>query len=294
LDQTSAQLEQAAQQAGLEDEQALRQALLPEATARHLQRLHEDWNTRQTQLRAWLQANEQEQQALQQTTAPALPPAEVNAQLQTVQEAMAQNNRLQGSLSAQLLAHEQLQQQHQELLNRRQQQQAQYLRWHNLNQLIGSASGDKFSNFAQGLTLQHLVLLANQRLHSFNNRYTLTKSQTDNLDIEITDGWQADISRPIASLSGGETFLVSLALALALSDLASNKVQIQSLFIDEGFGTLDAETLEVAMDALEGLRSSGKSIGVISHVEAMKERIATQIQVNKGPGGYSRIEVVQG
>jgi exonuclease SbcC len=92
-------------------------------------------------------------------------------------------------------------------------------------------------------------------------------------------------------LSGGESFLVSLSLALGLSDLAGNKTQINSLFIDEGFGTLDAETLDVAISALENLQASGKMIGIISHVEALKERIGTQIEVSKQPGGYSKIIV---
>jgi exonuclease SbcC len=95
----------------------------------------------------------------------------------------------------------------------------------------------------------------------------------------------------MSTLSGGESFLVSLALALGLSDLASRKVQINSLFIDEGFGTLDAETLDVAITALENLQASGKSIGIISHVEALKDRIGTQIQLSREPGGTSKISL---
>ena len=98
--------------------------------------------------------------------------------------------------------------------------------------------------------------------------------------------------RPMATLSGGESFLVSLALALGLSDLASRKVQINSLFIDEGFGTLDADTLDIAISALENLQSKGKTIGIISHVEALKERIGVQIQVSKQPGGSSKINLI--
>jgi exonuclease SbcC len=99
------------------------------------------------------------------------------------------------------------------------------------------------------------------------------------------------VVRPMSTLSGGESFLVSLALALGLSDLASRKVQINSLFIDEGFGTLDAETLDVAITALENLQASGKNIGIISHVEALKERIGTQIQLSRLPGGTSEISL---
>ncbi|MDB5263977.1 MAG: ATP-binding cassette family protein, partial [Adhaeribacter sp.] len=112
------------------------------------------------------------------------------------------------------------------------------------------------------------------------------------LDLQIVDTYQADAIRPMTTLSGGESFLVSLALALGLSDLAGRQAQIGSLFIDEGFGTLDAETLDTAISALENLQASGKMIGIISHVEALKERISTQIQVIKMTGGTSQLRVV--
>ena len=107
----------------------------------------------------------------------------------------------------------------------------------------------------------------------------------------MIDTWQADTQRDTKTLSGGESFLVSLALALALSDLVSHKTSIDSLFLDEGFGTLDSDTLEVALDALDNLNASGKMIGVISHIEAMKERIPVQIQVEKINGlGFSKLD----
>ncbi|HSV12098.1 MAG TPA: SbcC/MukB-like Walker B domain-containing protein, partial [Hanamia sp.] len=105
------------------------------------------------------------------------------------------------------------------------------------------------------------------------------------------DHYQADVVRPMATLSGGESFLVSLSLALGLSDLAGRKVQIRSLFIDEGFGTLDADTLDIAITALENLEATGKMIGIISHVEALKDRIGVQIEIRKEAGGYSRIRL---
>jgi len=213
------------------------------------------------------------------------------ARLAALLEILDEVNRTVGALENELKEDARRKQQHAAKLEEQKLQQQVHFRWQNLNMLVGSADGTKFRNFAQGLTLSHLSMLANRHLTRFSPRYTLTKKNGDNLELEITDAWQADIARPISTLSGGETFLVSLALALGLSDLASNKVQIQSLFIDEGFGTLDAETLDVAMDALENLREAGKSIGVISHVEAMKERITTQIQVVRTAGGYSRIEL---
>jgi exonuclease SbcC len=165
-------------------------------------------------------------------------------------------------------------------------------RWGRLSGLIGAATGITFSKFAQGLTLERLVALANHHLQQLSPRYWLQRDgrRIDDLELEIVDRYQANTARPMQSLSGGESFLASLALALGLSELAGGKSRIDSLFVDEGFGTLDAETIEVAMSALETLRSSGKTIGVISHVEAMKERIATQIRVVKTDGGCSRLE----
>ena len=153
-----------------------------------------------------------------------------------------------------------------------------------LNSLIGSADGAKFRKFAQGLTLNHLVYLANEQLNKLDGRYQLQCQQSETLSLEVLDTWQGDSVRDTKTLSGGESFLVSLALALALSDLVSNKTSIDSLFLDEGFGTLDNDTLEIALDALDNLNATGKMIGIISHVEALKERIAVQVKVEKQSG----------
>lgn len=169
---------------------------------------------------------------------------------------------------------------------------AEALRWGRLKELIGSADGAKFSRFAQSLTLRQLIGLANEHLKVLAERYRLMAAEGDELDLRIVDLYQANVDRPMESLSGGESFLASLALALGLSELASRHHPIDSLFIDEGFGTLDTETLEVALSALENLRSRGKTIGLISHVELLKERLTTQVRVVRGAGGTSQIEVV--
>jgi DNA repair protein SbcC/Rad50 len=162
---------------------------------------------------------------------------------------------------------------------------------HYLHSLIGSQNGDKFRKFAQGLTLDNLVQLANQQLQRLHGRYWLRRKQDAGLELSVLDTWQGDLERDTKTLSGGESFLVSLALALALSDLVSHKTSIDSLFLDEGFGTLDSETLDVALDALDNLNASGKMIGVISHIDAMKERIPTQIRVTPKSGlGISELE----
>jgi exonuclease SbcC len=170
-------------------------------------------------------------------------------------------------------------------------QKKEFNRWNQLCILIGSADGKKFSRFAQGLTLARLTELANRHLQKLNDRYTILKSPEKDLELQIVDHYQADVVRPMATLSGGESFLVSLSLALGLSDLAGRKVQIRSLFIDEGFGTLDSDTLDIAISALENLQASGKTIGIISHVEALKDRIGAQIEVSKQAGGYSKIRL---
>ncbi|MCL1066361.1 ATP-binding cassette family protein [Shewanella olleyana] len=160
-----------------------------------------------------------------------------------------------------------------------------------LHSLIGSQRGDKFRKFAQGLTLDHLVTLANRQLDRLQGRYLLERKQSEALELQVLDTWQGDAVRDTRTLSGGESFLVSLALALALSDLVSHKTSIDSLFLDEGFGTLDSQTLDTALDALDNLNASGKMIGVISHIEAMKERISVQIKVDKMNGlGVSRLQ----
>lgn len=169
---------------------------------------------------------------------------------------------------------------------------AEALRWGRLKELIGSADGAKFSRFAQSLTLRQLIGLANNHLAVLAERYRLMAADGDELDLRIVDLYQANVDRPMESLSGGESFLASLALALGLSELASRHHPIDSLFIDEGFGTLDSETLEIALSALENLRASGKTIGLISHVELLKERLTTQVRVLRGAGGTSRIQVV--
>ena len=170
-----------------------------------------------------------------------------------------------------------------------------FTRWNKLRLLIGSADGSLFARFAQGLTLERLTVLANRHLKHLNPRYSIrraTGDEADDLELKIIDHYQADVPRPMQSLSGGESFLASLALALGLSELASGNTRIDSLFIDEGFGSLDGDTLEVAMSALENLQSTGKTIGVISHVPAMQERISTQIKVTKGAGGCSQVSIM--
>ncbi|MGH8809566.1 MAG: SbcC/MukB-like Walker B domain-containing protein, partial [Noviherbaspirillum sp.] len=162
--------------------------------------------------------------------------------------------------------------------------------WAQLSELIGSADGKKFRNYAQQFTLDVLLGYANRHLAELARRYRLERIK-DTLALMVIDQDMGDETRSVHSLSGGESFLVSLALALGLASLSSNRVRVESLFIDEGFGSLDAETLTVAMDALDGLQSLGRKVGVISHVHEMTERIATKVLVQRTAGGKSQLSI---
>lgn len=162
-------------------------------------------------------------------------------------------------------------------------------RWENLHQLIGSADGKKYRVFAQGLTFAMLIDNANHQLCRLTDRYLLIHDRQRPLELNVIDNYQAGEIRSTKNLSGGESFIVSLALALGLSRMSSRKVRVDSLFLDEGFGTLDENALETALAALSSLHQDGKLIGIISHVGALKERIAVQITVTPGHGGRSTI-----
>ncbi|RGS62906.1 ATP-dependent endonuclease [Bacteroides xylanisolvens] len=164
-------------------------------------------------------------------------------------------------------------------------------RWAKLNKLIGSADGAKFKVIAQSYTLNLLLLHANKHLSYLSKRYKL-QQVPDTLALQVIDCDMCDEIRTVYSLSGGESFLISLALALGLSSLSSNNLKVESLFIDEGFGSLDAESLRTAMEALEQLQIQGRKIGVISHVQEMSERISVQVQVHKKVNGKSVLTVV--
>ena len=234
------------------------------------------------------------------TAALALPESSDAAQLEAVVATLdteCEQLQLQlGEIKQQLSEQERRAAQSQQLMADIVAQKRTTIRWQRLKDLIGSRDGNKFRRFAQGQTLRQLVQLANRHLARLNDRYVLRQQyQQDKpeqaLEITIIDRYQGDHERKVNTLSGGETFLVSMALALGLSDLASDRVRIDTLFIDEGFGTLDQETLATAMQTLESLQHTGKVIGIISHVPALQEAITTQVRVQKQGSGRSTVEV---
>lgn len=164
-------------------------------------------------------------------------------------------------------------------------------KWNLLNDQIGSGDGKKYRNFAQALTFEHLIALANKQLKKMSDRYTLkrTGDASNPFELSVIDSFQNNDERTAQNLCGGENFMVSLSLALGLANMAGKNMQIDSMFIDEGFATLDPDTLDVALNTLSNLQTEGKMIGVISHITELKERIATHIQVVQKGNGYSEI-----
>ncbi|MEI6892184.1 MAG: AAA family ATPase [Pontiella sp.] len=205
---------------------------------------------------------------------------------------MATCNGLQqqiGDVKSRIAANEKAQALHAEKIDGIEKQKMECNRWNALHELIGSADGKKFRNFAQGLTFELMVSQANQQLSKMSDRYLLIRDSDQPLDLNVVDNYQAGEIRPVKNLSGGESFIVSLSLALGLSKMASKTIRVDSLFLDEGFGTLDEDALETALGALAELKQDGKLIGVISHVGALKERIGTQINVQTESGGRSTL-----
>lgn len=274
-----------------------RLALLPDAEAAHLRQRHQQLDTALATARSVYQALTEEL-ANAQTAVAELPAANVLEESRRVTElkVTALNQQI-GGLD---LQRRQDDERRTEVASRQQALaglRAEFDRWTTMNRLIGSADGKKFRAYAQAITLQRLIETGNQHLTKIKPRYRMeyavpAANGIENLDIVIVDTYHDENRRSMATLSGGETFLISLALALGLSDLASGKQLIQSLFIDEGFGTLDGKSLDKAMTALEQLRDQGKTIGLISHVASLRERIQCQIQLVPVGDGFSKVAVV--
>ncbi len=217
------------------------------------------------------------------------PPAELTDDIAARE---AEQGALQGRREVviqKLADHERAAQAHRELQGLIEAQKRECARWKTLDELIGSAGGQKYRNFVQGLTFELMVHQANRQLADLSDRYLLLPDPAQPLELKVMDNYQGGEIRSTRNLSGGESFLVSLALALGLSRMASQRVRVDSLFLDEGFGTLDEDALDVALETLAGLRADGKLIGVISHVPALIERVPTQIRVRPLHGPYSAV-----
>ncbi|NMA46107.1 MAG: AAA family ATPase [Lentisphaerae bacterium] len=293
LESSMAQAAEAFQQAisdkGFSDETSFCAARLPETERKKLQEKAAALDKRKTELNSkettlGEQLDKEEKKELSSE-----PRADLEERQKTQQADLAEKREGLGTLRNKLDTNDKAKEKHRDKSVALDKQQQSCDKWQSLHDLIGSSDGKVFRNFAQGLTFAIVVRRANEQLKLMSDRYQLIPNEQDPLELDVVDKYQADVIRSSKNLSGGESFIVSLALALGLSNMASKKVRIDSLFLDEGFGALDEESLNSALEALAALRLGGKTIGVISHVAMLKERINTQIQVIPIAEGRSRL-----
>jgi len=274
---------------GFAEEIHLQEARLEDPIRDNLARIEQDFRNRQFNIE---QVLVQKRQALKTESDRKLterPLSElVDAKLELEQANELQQRRI-GEIQAELRKDRENATRQSEKAEEICKQQVESDRWGKLNELIGSADGKKYRNFVQALTFERLVQFANAQLSNMTDRYLLIPDKDESLSLNVIDKYHAGAIRTTKNLSGGESFIVSLALALGLSRMASQKVRVDSLFLDEGFGTLDEEALDVALNTLSDLHQEGKMIGIISHVPALKERISTQIKVAPMGAGRSSL-----
>ena len=274
-------------QTGFADEAEYRDACLTETVRNTLTQKEQGLLTERAELEARLAdriaqlAAEREKQVTDRTQ------EELDETLATLRDTLKNQQEAIGGLRQKLHDNHMVKLAHQERTAAVEAQRRECRRWNDLHDLIGSADGKKYRNFVQVLTFEIMIEHANRQLRRMTDRYLLLRNKEQPLELDVIDGYQAGEVRSTKNLSGGESFIVSLALALGLSQMASKTIRVDSLFLDEGFGTLDEDTLDTALDTLAGLHRDGKLIGVISHVAALKERIGTQIQVTPKTGGRS-------
>lgn len=291
------QLHQILETETIESIPKLKAFILQEATAEAIRQKKNVLQLKQERLKAEKENALKEIEHFKKLVTTAEPIATLESKYQKLEEEFGDLSERIGTLKAKLDADRKAKEKQKVLLSTLEALKKEESLWKTMNGLIGDATGKRFSNFVQDLTLEQLIGYTNLRLKELNDRYILDIPTADEADkndsLKVFDCHQGDARRSINTLSGGETFMVSLAMAFALSDLAAKNVKIESIFIDEGFGTLDPETLNQAITILEKMQNEGdKSIGVISHVEALKERISTQIRLEKTGSGYSTIEII--
>jgi exonuclease SbcC len=276
-------------EAGFADEAAFLQARLPKARFDELSRLSEALRQEETEIQARRQDRTAALQAEREKRLTDKTLEQLGEENGIVSMQLSELQKTLGALHQKLQQHIGQHRLQQARVQAVELQKKECARWENLHDLIGSADGKRFRNFAQGLTFELMVAHANRQLRKMSDRYILVRDLAEPLELNVIDNYQAGEIRSTKNLSGGESFIVSLALALGLSHMASRNVRVDSLFLDEGFGTLDEDALETALETLSGLQQDGKLIGIISHVPALKERIGAQIQVEAGNAGRSTL-----
>lgn len=242
-----------------------------------------------TKMKAILKERQEALAKHRQLPSPSLPLAELETSAGTLKDDVDNQKQALGGILEQLRRDDEARKKSADLSEGIQAQGTTTKLWKEMNELIGSADGKRFRMFAQSLTLEALVAFANDHLIGLDPRYQLQRVPGYELELQVVDRDMGDEIRALNSLSGGETFLASLALALGLSSLSASETPIESLFIDEGFGSLDSDSLEVALTTLDDLQSQGRQVGIISHVDGLGSHIPNQILVEKVGGGVSRV-----
>ncbi len=286
-------LHQNAKILGFDNQQDMEMAMLPKQQAEHIQAQQEQLTTAHTQRKQSLEDTVKLLTKLEKEPLTDKNLEDLQASSKTLNETLRTCAVEMGSIQQKLTHNKNIAAKNAAKQGEINAQTQIFDRWNKLKDLIGSSDGKRFRVYAQSLTLRKLVAIANTHLRHLNDRYFIQKSDSEKeqLQLSIIDRYQGESVRSMSTLSGGESFIVSLALALGLSDLAGKNAQIQSLFIDEGFGTLDTKNLDIVLETLDNLQATGKIIGVISHVQELKERIYTQIRVEKKGGGFSIFDI---
>lgn len=292
LAQAMPEFQQQLEQHGWHTEQDFNAACLSQEIQAQLAAQERQLEQSHISLQTRIKSQQEQLENLQQQALTSSSFAELTAQLPQIEQQVEANNQRLIQLGMQLAQQHENKQLLAQQLQEQQRLEQDCLIWAQLNALIGSRDGTKFRIFAQGLTFELLLSQANQQLQKLSDRYLLVsdKNSAQPFELNVLDNYQGAKQRSISNLSGGETFILSLALALGLAQMNSHTSQISSLFLDEGFGTLDEHSLNIALEALASLQEEGKLIGLISHVKTLQERIATQIHLHSNSQGRSTIQ----
>lgn len=273
--------------AGFADREAWQAALLPDEARDELIRKEDDLKDRFQRLRAL----KEHRAAEKRTEKPAVSEEDAKAQQQSAQQALSDHSARKGTLQQIIDDADGLLQKVAGKEKEIERAEKEAARWRKLDALVGTKGGKQLELYAQKLTFRSLMNAANAIMTHLFPRYRLLvgddRGARERLEISVQDADQGGVIRSVSNLSGGERFLVSLALALGLSRMKSGKISVDTMFLDEGFGTLDDEKLQTTLDTLDWLRSEGKTIGIISHVDALADRIPDQIHVVPEGNGHS-------
>ena len=265
-------------------------AQLSKEELQHLQHIFKELEQNIKLTQSKLAESEKELQTLKNKNLTAGSKQELEEQEKNIREKQEASLVELGEIQGKLKQNQEIANTYNEKLQELKKQEHIQAKWDALNSLVGSADGKKFRQIAQAITFEQVLHYANMKLQLLQKRYLLIQDKNNLLNLNVLDNYQGGEIRAVQNLSGGESFIVSLSLALGLAQMASKNVRVDSLFLDEGFGTLDEENLDTALSTLASIQQEGKLIGIISHIPLLKERINTQINVIPEQGGRSILQ----